>query len=68
MNIGGFIENFDIYSKRIPLRVCNCNFTGDEKRNLRSFTDTPYWSNSPKNPSGINEIMKFLTLKYFCLA
>ena len=37
---------------------------GDERRNLKSFTDTPFWSSKPRNPKAINEVMRYITLKY----
>ena len=38
---------------------------GDEARNFRSFTDTPFWDNPPKQPSAIIELTKYLNLRYF---
>ncbi len=64
MNMGRFIENYDIYSKKIPLEIFLVILPGDEKRNFRSFSDTPFWSNPPKSPAAINEVIKFITLKY----
>ena len=61
MNIQ-IIENYDI-SNKIPSKF-SCYFTGDERRNFRSFSDTPFWSNSPKAPAAINEVIKFITLRY----
>ena len=64
MNMGRFISNFEIYSKRIPQKFVLVILPGDERRNLRSFTDTPFWSNYPKNPKGINEVFKFILLEH----
>ena len=65
MNMGRFIDNYDIYSNKIPSEIFLVILPGDEKRNFRSFSDTPFWSNSPKAPAAINEVIKFITLRYF---
>lgn len=64
MNMGRFISNFEIYSKIVPEKFILVILPGDEGRNLKSFTDTPFWSSSPKHPKGINEVSKFIFLKY----
>lgn len=58
-NMGRFISNFELYSKVEPKEFILVFLPGDEKRNLRSFTDTPYWENEPKQPKAINEVLKF---------
>jgi len=58
-NMGRFIANFNNYSDIKPKEFILVLLPGDEERNLRSFTDTPYWSNKPRQPSAINEILKF---------
>ena len=63
-NMGRFISNFNIYSKLKPNKFILVILPGDEYRNLRSFSDTPYWSNKPKNPKAINEILRFIILKH----
>ena len=65
MNMGRFISNFEIYSKIVPEKFILVILPGDERRNLKSFTDTPFWYSSPKQPKGINEVSKFIFLKYF---
>lgn len=65
MNMGRFISNFEFYSKIIPEKFILVILPGDERRNLKSLTDTPFWSSSPKYPKGINEVSKFIFLKYF---
>ena len=64
-NMGRLISNFRIYSDVKPKEFIVVLLPGDERRNLRSFTDTPYWSNNPKQPSAINELMKFLITKKY---
>ena len=63
--MGRLISNFRIYSDVKPKEFIVVLLPGDERRNLRSFTDTPYWSNNPKQPSAINELMKFLITKKY---
>ena len=65
LNMGRFIDNFSFYSQRKPEKFILVILPGDEGRNLRSIIETPYWDSSPKQPSGINEIVKFLNSKYF---
>ena len=65
LNMGRFIDNFSFYSRRKPHKFILVILPGDESRNLRSFSDTPYWDSPPKQPSAINEIIKFLNSKYF---
>ena len=65
LNMGRFIQNFSFYSQRNPEKFILVVLPGDEARNFRSFSDTPYWDIPPKQPSGINEIIRFLNSKYF---
>ena len=65
LNMGRFISNFEIYSKRIPEKFILVILPGDEARNLRSFDNTPYWDFPPKQPSAINEIIRYLNTNYF---
>jgi len=64
MNMGRFIANYDLYSEREILKIILVILPGDERRNLRSFTDTPFWSSKPRNPKAINEVMRYITLEY----
>ena len=64
INMSRFIAHYDIYSKVIPERIILVILPGDEERNLREFTSTPFWSKEPKEPSGINEILRFLIKRY----
>lgn len=64
-NMGRFISNFQLYSERKPQRFILIILPGDEQRNLRSLSGTPYWENEPKFPQALNEIIKFLNQKYF---
>ena len=64
INMSRFIAHFDIYSKIIPERIILVILPGDEERNLRAISSTPFWSESPKNPSGINEILRFLIKRH----
>lgn len=64
MNMGRFIANFNLYSERQILKIILVILPGDERRNLKSFTDTPFWSSKPRNPKAINEVMRYITLKY----
>ncbi len=63
MNMGRFIANYDLYSEREILKIILVILPGDERRNLRSFTDTPFWSSNPRNPKAINEVMRYITLE-----
>ena len=65
LNMGRFISNFDSYSKRIPERFILVILPGDEHRNFRSLSDTPFWNTSPREPSAINEVLRYLNSKYF---
>lgn len=62
-NMGRFISNFEIYSNLKPRKIILVILPGDEYRNLRSLSDTPYWNNKPKKPRAINEILRFIILK-----
>jgi len=64
LNMGRFISNFEIYSKRTPVKFILVILPGDERRNFRSFSDTPFWSNQPRQPKAINEIMRFILFNY----
>ena len=63
-NMGRFISNFHIYSDLRPKKFVLVVLPGDEHRNLISFSDTPFWNNTPKNPKAINEILRFIFLKH----
>ena len=63
-NMGRFISNFNIYSDIKPKKFILVVLPGDEHRNLRSLSDTPFWKNTPKNPKAINEILRFIFLKH----
>ena len=63
--MGRFISNFNLYSQRIPERFILVILPGDEQRNFRSLSDTPFWNISPREPSAINEVLRYLNSKYF---
>lgn len=65
LNMGRFISNFDFYSNRKPEKFILVILPGDEPRNFRSFSDTPFWDSSPREPSAINEVLRYLNYKYF---
>lgn len=65
LNMGRFISNFNLYSQRIPERFILVILPGDEQRNFRSLSDTPFWNISPREPSAINEVLRYLNSKYF---
>tara|TARA_B100000242_G_scaffold294390_1_gene277081 strand:- start:10115 stop:11077 length:963 start_codon:yes stop_codon:yes gene_type:complete len=65
LNMGRFIANFDIYSKKNPSSLILVILPGDEGRNLKSFSDTPFWDFPPKEPKALNEIIRFINKKYF---
>ena len=65
LNMGRFISNFDYYSNRKPEKFILVILPGDEPRNFRSFSDTPFWDSSPREPSAINEVLRYLNYKYF---
>ena len=63
--MGRFISNFDIYSKKEPSSFILIILPGDEGRNLKSLSDTPFWDFPPKQPSALNEIIRFINKRYF---
>ena len=65
LNMGRFIANFEIYSKKEPYSFILVILPGDEGRNLKSLSDTPFWDFPPKEPSALNEIIRFINKKYF---
>ena len=65
LNMGRFIANFEIYSKKEPSSFILVILPGDEGRNLKSLSDTPFWDFPPKEPSALNEIIRFINKKYF---
>ena len=65
LNMGRFIANFHIYSKKIPSSIFLVILPGDEGRNLKAFSDTPFWDYPPKEPSALYEIIRFINIKYF---
>ena len=65
LNMGRFIANFEIYSKKEPDSFILVILPGDEGRNLKSLSDTPFWDFPPKEPSALNEIIRFINKKYF---
>jgi len=65
LNMGRFIANFHIYSKKIPSSIFLVILPGDEVRNLKAFSETPFWDYPPKEPAAFNEIIRFINEKYF---
>ena len=65
LNMGRFISNIDLYSKRNAEKFILVILPGDEARNLRSIRDTPFWDGDPRQPSAIMEVVRFLTLEKF---
>ena len=65
LNMGRFISNFGIYSRKRPSAFILVILPGDEARNIKSLSDTPFWDNPPKEPSALNEIIRFFTKRYF---
>ena len=63
--MGRFISNFEIYSKRSPEKFILVILPGDEERNIKSLSDTPFWDHPPKWPEAINEITAFINNIYF---
>ncbi len=64
-NMSRLISNYNLYSSRKPIKFVLVILPGDEGRNFKNLSDTPFWSNKPKQPSALNEIVKFVTWKYF---
>lgn len=62
-NMGRFISNFSLYSKRIPSEFILVILPGDDTRNLNDIEGLPYWTTPPKNPKAINELLNYLILK-----
>ena len=63
-NMGRFISNFSLYSNRIPTEFILVILPGDDERNLKDIRSLPFWTNPPKNPKAINEIINYLLWKY----
>lgn len=63
-NMSRFISNYDLYSSRKPLKFVLVILPGDEGRNFKAFSDTPFWNEKPKQPSALIEILKFVNYKY----
>ena len=61
--MGRFIANYNLYSERQILKIILVILPGDERRNLKSLL-IPFWSSKPRNPKAINEVMRYITLKY----
>ena len=59
-NMSRLISNYNLYSSRKPIKFILVILPGDEGRNFKAFSDTPFWSNKPKQPSALNEIIKFI--------
>ena len=64
-NMGRFISNFEVYSSEKPSKIVLVILPGDLSRNFRSFSDTPFWDAPPAFPSGINEVISYITWRYF---
>ena len=62
-NMGRFISNFSLYSNRLPSRFILVILPGDDERNLKDIRSLPFWTNPPKNPKAINEIINYLFWK-----
>lgn len=65
LNMARFVKYFDLYSTQKVDRFILVVLPGDETRNLRSLGGTPYWTSKPVFPSAINEIISYLTWRYF---
>ena len=63
-NMGRFISNFPLYSKRIPSKFILVILPGDDERNLKDIRSLPFWTKPPKNPKAINEIINYLFWKH----
>lgn len=64
INMGRFISNFNIYSKRKPEKFILVILPGDEKRNFQTIKGLPFWSTKPRFPSAINEVGNFVISNY----
>lgn len=62
-NMGRFISNFSLYSKRIPSEFILVILPGDDERNLKEINSLPFWTKTPKHPKAINEILNYLFWK-----
>ena len=63
-NMARFISNFSTYSERSPSKFILVILPNDELRNLSHLSSLPYWSNPPKNPKAINELINYFLWKY----
>ena len=63
-NMGRFIANFSLYSKRVPSEFILVILPGDDQRNLTNMRSLPFWTTPPKHPKGINELINYLFWKY----
>ena len=62
-NMGRFISNFSLYSNRVPTEFILVILPGDDERNLKDIRSLPFWTNPPKNPKAINEMINYLFWK-----
>ena len=62
-NMGRFISNFSLYSKRIPSKFILVILPGDDERNFKDIKSLPFWTKPPKHPKAINEIINYLFWK-----
>ena len=63
-NMARFISNFSLYSSRIPHKFVLVITPVDDLRNFAILRGLPFWSNSPKKPKSINEVINYSLLKY----
>ncbi len=63
-NMGRFISNFSIYSKRKPSKFLIVILPGDESRNIMSLSSQPFWEYPPKHPKAINEILNYIFWRF----
>lgn len=65
LNMARFIKYFNLYSTQKVDRFILVLLPGDEYRNLRHLSSTPFWDSKPIFPSALIEIISYLTWKKF---
>ena len=63
-NMTRLITHLDLYTKSKPLMIVVTVLPGDELRNIRSLSDTPFWQHRPLWPPAVREVLRFILWRY----
>ncbi len=58
-NMGRFISNLSLYTNKELERIFLVILPGDDGRNLALIRGLPFWTNTPRFPSAIYEVLRF---------